>query len=393
VYDYFVGVYKSANLLPWNEMSVIFEPVNRFIPTTVPGSTSDSMLESGLQGSFLKAFLGDFMVLLAILWHTHVLRVRGVWLSRDPDMFNDQHPKEHASDSDNASPAHGKGNSTPSGTTQVMGTPSSKQHVTPMEADDGDRDDGAVSPTPTLIRKGTSSSSSSSSGPSSAKASLLQKHWSSWGRKMFREWCMAFSPSMEPRAKPGCDLYVPMCTVQVLSFLYVLLSYQQVRVCVLCMPTTSCHEFLRWPWSFTRSHSMIPVSSRLLTLLTCTRTAQAEHLFQSVRENQLSGGFILVLLLHFVLIVVDRCLYLHRAARGKIALQVVLLFATYALVHSSFTFRIGINQHGPIFVWYLFMCLYFFISALQISYGKGFTPPSPIITTLNASEHMDMVHL
>jgi hypothetical protein len=38
-------------------------------------------------------------------------------------------------------------------------------------------------------------------------------------------------------------------------------------------------------------------------------------------------------------------------------------------IHSNFTFRIGINQHGPLFAWYLFMCAYFVISALQICYG------------------------
>jgi hypothetical protein len=28
-----------------------------------------------MSGAFLHAFLGDFLVLLAVLWHTHVLKV------------------------------------------------------------------------------------------------------------------------------------------------------------------------------------------------------------------------------------------------------------------------------------------------------------------------------
>lgn len=61
-----------------------------------------------------------------------------------------------------------------------------------------------------------------------------------------------FLPSGQKRAKPGVDLYVPLFFLQCFLFLFVLLAYQQ-----------------------------------------------AQHLFQAVKENQISGGFIIVLLLHF----------------------------------------------------------------------------------------------
>lgn len=52
-----------------------------------------------------------------------------------------------------------------------------------------------------------------------------------------------------------------------------------------------------------------------------------------------------------VVIVLDRCIYLHRSVMGKTALQLGLLLAVLWLLHSNFTFRMGISQHGPVFAW------------------------------------------
>jgi hypothetical protein len=41
--------------------------------------------------------------------------------------------------------------------------------------------------------------------------------------------------------------------------------------------------------------------------------------------------------LHFVLIVIDRCLYLYRSVRGKIILQIFLLCCTYYFVSTTAT--------------------------------------------------------
>ena len=40
VYDYFVGVYKAFHALSWNAMSPHYEPVDRFLPSDVPGTVS-----------------------------------------------------------------------------------------------------------------------------------------------------------------------------------------------------------------------------------------------------------------------------------------------------------------------------------------------------------------
>jgi len=295
VRDYFLGVFKAYRSLNWNHMSVRNEPVDRFVPAESPGRTSRAILDSGLGGAFLVSFLGDFLVLLAVLWHTHILKIRGVWLLRDPEI--PETPEEERVSSPSLLPDF-KEKGRKDGGKKHEATEQARHMV------DSDQQAGAAHPvaaSPAELPRATP--------PTPEKRQV----------SVFSNLCWPWS---QARTKPGCDLYVSLFFIQCILFFYVLLAYQH-----------------------------------------------ADQLFQSVRENQMSGGFILVLLLHFVLIVADRCLYLHRSIKGKYILQLLLLVCIYSIIHSNFTFRIGINQNGPVFAWYLIMCAYLFVSALQISYG------------------------
>lgn len=42
VHDYAIGVYKAFKTLPWNQMSLRYEPVDRFVPNTPPGQVRPS---------------------------------------------------------------------------------------------------------------------------------------------------------------------------------------------------------------------------------------------------------------------------------------------------------------------------------------------------------------
>jgi len=278
---------------------------------------SESTLDSGLGGSFLAAFLGDFLVLLAVLWHTHVLKIRGVWLARDPGMYNDEHIKRRATQTDQSidqslglnksrhevvdGSTNGKDNTGITGSTTKAapsgsgGDDNHHYHDLPLHDDDGQHDQK----------------------PASLKTGL----WARLVEKVLIPCSFAFGLRVA-RTKPGLDFYVQIFFVQVVLFIVVIFGYQQT-----------------------------------------------DHLIQSVKENQLSGSYLTVLFLHLVLIVVDRAIYLHRHIKAKVTLQFILLLFVYYLIHSNFTFRIGINQHGPLFAWYLVMCAYFYFSALQICYG------------------------
>ena len=297
VRDYFLGIFKVYKALRWNWLSVRYEPVAHFVPAEPPGVTSGEILDSGLGGAFLVSFLGDFLVLLAVLWHTHVLKIRGVWLSRDPEFLSQDGEGKMASPSPLERDEEGTG----------------KEGGKHGEKEDAEKEGGMQKEEGQAALDGAGAPAAAAATPTTPAPPLTRQP------SLFSRVCWPFS---QGRTKPGCDLYVSLFFIQCTLFIFVLLAYQH-----------------------------------------------ADQLVQSVRENQLSGGFLLVLLLHFVLIVADRCLYLHRSIKGKFILQMMLLVCIYVILHSNFTFRIGINQQGPVFVWYLFMCLYLFVSALQISYG------------------------
>jgi hypothetical protein len=369
-------VFKAFHALSWNEMSVRYEPVNRYLPPDIPGQASETTLDSGLGGAFLVSFLGDFLVLLAVLWHTHVLKTRGVWLSRDPDFLTgaasasssasatatatatpaaaSAAPAAAAADPSTAAAADSVGVASP--TEEASGSGSdSGSGSTPILSSPGGAEEGKkkgkkakarpLSWSPSLYRRRQASPSTAlasgatataaAGGPAAAtvspmallgsgggggatpkttagdddaagaeeeggRPSSVRSTGSAGGAELVRGESIAtitstttttssseekqpptcltrvFGPFLgTARAKPGSDLYVSLFFIQCLLFLFVLFAYQQ-----------------------------------------------ADHLVQSVRENQLSGGFILVLLLHFILIVVDRIIYLHRSIRGKLILQV-----------------------------------------------------------------------
>lgn len=328
-------------------MSVRYEPVDRYLPPDPPGQASETTLDSGLGGAFLVSFLGDFLVLLAVLWHTHVLKTRGVWLSRDPDFLSaaaagggaasiaatdasasgltplnthavggvGNNSSSHPAAADVAAPGASpgtakkpkKGKSSSKARRPLSWSPSLyRKRLASPPADAMEAATGAATPPalasgtvgsgggggPTTTAAGAEEDAASeqerpSSIRSTASAELVRGEsiittTSSTGSAASAAEkppsCLtrAFAPFFDSaRAKPGSDLYVSLFFIQCLLFLFVLFAYQQ-----------------------------------------------ADHLVQSVRENQLSGGFILVLLLHFILIVADRIIYLHRSIRWKLFLQV-----------------------------------------------------------------------
>ncbi|XP_037048036.1 piezo-type mechanosensitive ion channel component isoform X2 [Bradysia coprophila] len=90
-----------------------------------------------------------------------------------------------------------------------------------------------------------------------------------------------------------------------------------------------------------------------------------------VEENKIPVAFLIMLLLQFVFIIVDRALYLRKNLIGKIIFQFItvigmhiwLFFLVPALSERSF------NAKAPPIVYYMFKCVYFLLSAYQIRCG------------------------
>uniref|UniRef100_A0A672G6Z2 Uncharacterized protein n=1 Tax=Salarias fasciatus TaxID=181472 RepID=A0A672G6Z2_SALFA len=91
----------------------------------------------------------------------------------------------------------------------------------------------------------------------------------------------------------------------------------------------------------------------------------------SLSEDQVPGPFLVMVLIQFGTMVVDRALYLRKSVMGKVIFQVILVFG----IHFWMFFILpGItekrfNKNTVAQMWYFVKCIYFGLSAYQIRCG------------------------
>ncbi|XP_052229514.1 piezo-type mechanosensitive ion channel component 1-like isoform X2 [Dreissena polymorpha] len=87
-----------------------------------------------------------------------------------------------------------------------------------------------------------------------------------------------------------------------------------------------------------------------------------------ISENRIPIPFLIMLLAQFILIIVDRALYLRKNILGKFIFQILLV----VLIHVWMFFIIPVwtgksfTNNKPAALWYFLKCLYFYLSAYQI---------------------------
>ena len=90
-----------------------------------------------------------------------------------------------------------------------------------------------------------------------------------------------------------------------------------------------------------------------------------------LEENKIPIAFLIMLLLQFIFIIVDRALYLRKNLLGKIIFQ----FVTVIGMHFWLFFLVPLfsersfNAKSPPVLYYIFKCFYFLLSAYQIRCG------------------------
>ncbi|KAJ6665749.1 hypothetical protein lerEdw1_002119 [Lerista edwardsae] len=139
-----------------------------------------------------------------------------------------------------------------------------------------------------------------------------------------------FYDIIHPEYSSVCDVYVLLFLVEVISFVIVIFGY----------------------WAFGR-HSA------------------AADIAESLSEDQVPGAFLLMLLLQFGTMIVDRAIYLQKAMFGKCVLQVVLVVGIHFwlfFILPGVTER-RFNRNPVAQLWYFVKCVYFGLSAYQIKCG------------------------
>ncbi|XP_011312853.1 piezo-type mechanosensitive ion channel component 1 isoform X3 [Fopius arisanus] len=90
-----------------------------------------------------------------------------------------------------------------------------------------------------------------------------------------------------------------------------------------------------------------------------------------VQENRVPMSFLLMLLLQFALIVIDRALFLRKSILGKLVFQYFLIFGVHVwmfFILPSITER-QFNDRLPPQIWYMVKCFYLLLAAYQLRLG------------------------
>ncbi|KAM8945740.1 piezo-type mechanosensitive ion channel component 2-like [Pelodytes ibericus] len=139
-----------------------------------------------------------------------------------------------------------------------------------------------------------------------------------------------FYDIIHPEYSPVCDVYAIMFLVDVINFIIVIFGY----------------------WAFGK-HSA------------------AADITESLSEDQVPEAFLVMLLLQFGTMIVDRAIYLRKTMFGKCVFQVVLVFGIhfwmFFILPGVTERRFNTNQIAQL--WYFVKCVYFGLSAYQIKCG------------------------
>ncbi|XP_696355.4 piezo-type mechanosensitive ion channel component 1 isoform X1 [Danio rerio] len=97
----------------------------------------------------------------------------------------------------------------------------------------------------------------------------------------------------------------------------------------------------------------------------------AADIASSLSEDQVPEAFLVMLLIQFSTMIIDRALYLRKSILGKLIFQVILVFGIHLwmfFILPAVTERM-FNHNSVAQLWYFFKCIYFTLSAYQIRCG------------------------
>ncbi|XP_015277936.1 PREDICTED: piezo-type mechanosensitive ion channel component 2-like [Gekko japonicus] len=148
--------------------------------------------------------------------------------------------------------------------------------------------------------------------------------------RVYRPIRQFFHDIIYPEYSAVCDVYALMFLADVINFIIVIFGY----------------------WAFGR-HSA------------------AADITESLSEDQVPEAFLVMLLMQFAAMIVDRAIYLRKNMFGKCVFQVVLVFGIHFWMFFILPGVTGrrFNRNPVAQLWYLVKCVYFGLSAFQIKCG------------------------
>ncbi|XP_056148188.1 piezo-type mechanosensitive ion channel component 1 isoform X2 [Lampris incognitus] len=139
-----------------------------------------------------------------------------------------------------------------------------------------------------------------------------------------------FSNILSPEYRAATDVYALMFLTDVVDFIIIIFGF----------------------WAFGKHSAAADIAS-------------------SLSEDQVPEAFLVMLLIQFSTMIIDRALYLRKTVLGKLIFQVILVFGIHLwmfFILPAVTERM-FNQNFVAQLWYFVKCIYFGLSAYQIRCG------------------------
>ncbi|XP_007972890.3 piezo-type mechanosensitive ion channel component 2 isoform X1 [Chlorocebus sabaeus] len=297
--------------------------------------------------------LYDLIQLLALFFHRSILKCHGLW---DEDDMNESGMDKEESD-DELSLGHGRRDSSDSLKSINLAASVESVHVTFPEQQTAVRRKRSSSNSEPSQRSSFSSNRSQRGSTSTRNSSQKGSSVLSIKQKSKRELYMEKLQEHLIKAKAFTIKKTLQIYVPIRQFFYNLIhpDYSAVTDVYVLMFLADTVDFIIIVfgfWAFGKHSAAADITS-------------------SLSEDQVPGPFLVMVLIQFGTMVVDRALYLRKTVLGKVVFQVILVFGIHFwmfFILPGVTER-KFSQNLVAQLWYFVKCVYFGLSAYQIRCG------------------------
>ncbi|XP_039701930.1 piezo-type mechanosensitive ion channel component 2 isoform X5 [Pteropus medius] len=297
--------------------------------------------------------LYDLIQLLALFFHRSILKCHGLW---DEDDITESGTDKEESD-DELSLSHGRRASSDSLKSINLAASTESIHVSFPEQPTAVRRKRSGSSSQISCRSSFSSNRSQRGSTSTRNSSQKGSSVLSIKRKSKKELYMEKLQEHLIKAKAFTIKKTLQIYVPIRQFFYNLIhpDYSAVTDVYVLMFLADTVDFIIIVfgfWAFGKHSAAADITS-------------------SLSEDQVPGPFLVMVLIQFGTMVVDRALYLRKTVLGKVIFQVILVFGIHFwmfFILPGVTER-KFSQNLVAQLWYFVKCVYFGLSAYQIRCG------------------------
>ncbi|XP_031221715.1 piezo-type mechanosensitive ion channel component 2 isoform X6 [Mastomys coucha] len=336
-----VKYFFQFGFFPWNKDLELYKDRPYFPPNIIGVEKKEGYV------------LYDLIQLLALFFHRSILKCHGLW---DEDDIVDSNTDKEGSD-DELSLDQGRRGSEESLKSINLAASVESVHVTFPEQPAAIRRKRSCSSSQISPRSSFSSNRSKRGSTSTRNSSQKGSSVLSLKQKSKRELYMEKLQEHLIKAKAFTIKKTLQIYVPIRQFFYDLIhpDYSAVTDVYVLMFLADTVDFIIIVfgfWAFGKHSAAADITS-------------------SLSEDQVPGPFLVMVLIQFGTMVVDRALYLRKTVLGKVIFQVILVFGIHFwmfFILPSVTER-KFSQNLVAQLWYFVKCVYFGLSAYQIRCG------------------------